>query len=87
MASSRDRLVEALRRVSVVLCPALAVARAGTRLGKGAGYYDRALGHVGPNALTLAVIYDTEFVDILPSEPHDRPVQAIATPGGGVQAL
>jgi 5-formyltetrahydrofolate cyclo-ligase len=78
---------DALRRVSVVLCPALAVARDGTRLGKGAGYYDRALEHVGPNALTLAVIYDTEFVEHLPREPHDRPVQAIATPGGGVREL
>lgn len=79
--------VDALARVSAVICPALAVDPAGTRLGKGAGYYDRALAHAGPNTTTLAVIYDTEFVGHVPAEPHDRPMQGIVTPRAGVRWL
>ncbi|CAM4129827.1 5-formyltetrahydrofolate cyclo-ligase [Nocardiopsis rhodophaea] len=75
---------DAVRRAAVVVCPALAVDHAGRRLGRGAGCYDRALARVGPNTLTLAVIYDTEFVESVPSEAHDRPVQAVVTPQRGV---
>ncbi|MFC4563616.1 5-formyltetrahydrofolate cyclo-ligase [Nocardiopsis mangrovi] len=75
---------DAVRRAAAVVCPALAVDRAGTRLGRGAGCYDRALARVGPNTLVLAVIYDTELLDTVPAEPHDRPVNGVVTPGRGV---
>lgn len=78
---------DAVARASVVLAPALAVDRAGLRLGRGAGCYDRALSLVGPNTLTLGVIYDTEFVDAVPAEPHDRPVDGVLTPQGGLRRL
>src|ERR1051326_6080019 len=42
------RGVDAVRRADVVLAPALAVDRAGNRLGRGGGSYDRALARVGP---------------------------------------
>ncbi|MBV2361990.1 5-formyltetrahydrofolate cyclo-ligase [Streptomonospora nanhaiensis] len=75
---------DALRRAAAVLCPALAVDGAGRRLGRGAGCYDRALAHVGPHTLTLAVIYDTELVAEVPAEPHDRAVDGVVTPGRGL---
>ncbi|MDA8369044.1 MAG: 5-formyltetrahydrofolate cyclo-ligase [Nocardiopsaceae bacterium] len=75
---------DAVRRAAAVICPALAVDRAGRRLGRGAGCYDRALARIGPNTLTLAVIYDTEVVDEVPAEPHDRPVHGVVTPRCGV---
>ncbi|WP_460857608.1 5-formyltetrahydrofolate cyclo-ligase [Nocardiopsis coralliicola] len=78
---------EAIARTAAVLCPALAADPSGRRLGKGAGCYDRALARVGPDTRTIAVIYDTEFLDTVPAEPHDRPVQGIATPRGGVRML
>lgn len=78
---------DALARVSAVVTPAMAVDHSGIRLGKGAGFYDRALARTSPNALTVAVIYDTELVDRLPTEPHDHPVRAVATPNGGVRWL
>nr|WP_106582496.1 5-formyltetrahydrofolate cyclo-ligase [Murinocardiopsis flavida] len=74
---------DAVRRAAGVVCPALAVDRRGIRLGRGAGCYDRALAHTGPQTLTLAVIYDTELVDDVPAEPHDRRVGGVITPGGG----
>ncbi len=69
-----------LTSADVVLAPGLAVDRRGTRLGRGAGYYDRAL--AGLRGVPVAVLlYDTELVEAdLPVEPHDRPVTAAVTP-------
>jgi 5-formyltetrahydrofolate cyclo-ligase len=77
----------AVGTADVVVVPALAVARNGARLGRGGGYYDRALQHARPDAVVVALVFDEEFVDALPTEPHDRPVTAIVTPSGGWQTL
>lgn len=70
----------------LVLVPALAVARDGTRLGRGGGYFDRWLAAVGPHdRLVVAVVYDDEVVDVLPREPHDVTVSAALTPSGVVR--
>lgn len=69
---------------SLLLVPALAVDRRGMRLGQGGGSYDRALGRRRADAVTIAVVYDDELVDVVPSEPHDLPVDAALTPGTGV---
>ncbi|MBB4929680.1 5-formyltetrahydrofolate cyclo-ligase [Lipingzhangella halophila] len=76
--------VDAVRRCAAVVCPALAVDQRGLRLGKGAGCYDRTLSRIGPNTRTIAVIYDTELVDAVPAEAHDRPVHGVVTPQRGV---
>ena len=73
----------ALAEVALVLVPGLAVDRAGTRLGRGAGYYDRSLPQVGPGVPTVVVLNDEELVDALPVEPHDRPVTGALLPGSG----
>jgi 5-formyltetrahydrofolate cyclo-ligase len=77
----------AVGTADVVVVPALAVAGNGIRLGRGGGYYDRALRHARPDAVLVALLFDDEFVDELPTEPHDRPVTAVVTPSGGWQAL
>ncbi|WP_030169139.1 5-formyltetrahydrofolate cyclo-ligase [Spirillospora albida] len=74
---------EAVASADVVLVPALAVDRAGMRLGRGGGSYDRALARVGPAILTVALVYDADLVDVLPGEAHDRPVRAVVTPAEG----
>ncbi|MCZ2817725.1 5-formyltetrahydrofolate cyclo-ligase [Modestobacter sp. VKM Ac-2984] len=73
----------ALAAADVVVVPALAVAADGTRLGRGGGYYDRALAHARPGATLVAVVFDEEFVDQLPAGPHDRRVTAVVTPSAG----
>lgn len=71
---------------TVLLLPALAVDRQGTRLGHGAGYYDRALARLpawpqGP--LRVAVVHPAEVLDEpLPREPHDAAVDAVLTADG-----
>jgi 5-formyltetrahydrofolate cyclo-ligase len=70
---------DAVATAELVLCPALAVDRAGTRLGRGGGSYDRAMARTAAPA--IAVVYDTEIVGgPLPADPHDRRVGAALTP-------
>jgi 5-formyltetrahydrofolate cyclo-ligase len=77
----------ALGTADVVVVPALAVSRNGVRLGRGGGYYDRALSHARPDAVVVALVFDDELLDEVPAEPHDRRVDAVLTPSGGWQAL
>src|SRR3954453_2443045 len=77
----------AIGAADVVVVPALAVARRGVRLGRGGGYYDRALVHARPDAVLVTLVFDDERVAELPREVHDRPVTAVVTPSGGWQEL
>ncbi|MGY1606555.1 MULTISPECIES: 5-formyltetrahydrofolate cyclo-ligase [unclassified Geodermatophilus] len=77
----------AVGTAEVVVVPALAVDRGGVRLGRGGGWYDRALVHVRPSAVVVALVFDDELVDRLPALGHDRPVSAVVTPSGGWQDL
>jgi 5-formyltetrahydrofolate cyclo-ligase len=77
----------AIGAADVVVVPALAVDRSGIRLGRGGGYYDRALVHARADALLVTVVFDDERVAELPREVHDRPVTAVVTPSGGWEDL
>ncbi|HEX4428198.1 MAG TPA: 5-formyltetrahydrofolate cyclo-ligase [Frankiaceae bacterium] len=66
-----------LARADVVLVPALAADRAGHRLGRGGGSYDRALTRARPGALVVAVVHPEELLDSVPVEAHDIRVGAI----------
>lgn len=71
----------ALQGASLIIAPTLMVDRSGTRLGRGGGWYDRALGRRSPHALTVAVCWPWEVAeDPLPREAHDIPVDAVLTP-------
>ncbi|WP_298462180.1 5-formyltetrahydrofolate cyclo-ligase [uncultured Cellulomonas sp.] len=76
----------ALAEADVVVAPALAVDTGGARLGQGGGWYDRALEHAAADVPVVAVVYAEEVYDAverpLPREPHDRLVDAVATPDG-----
>jgi 5-formyltetrahydrofolate cyclo-ligase len=77
----------ALGEAGLVLVPALAVDHGGTRLGRGAGYYDRSLPHAAPDAVLLAPIRDDELIDHLPTESHDIRMTAVLTPRRGFVKL
>jgi 5-formyltetrahydrofolate cyclo-ligase len=74
----------ALRIADLVLVPALAVDRRGTRLGQGAGHYDQSLPLAAPGTPLVAVVRDQEIVEELPSEPHDVRMNAAVTPNRGL---
>lgn len=71
----------------LVIVPALAADRRGNRLGRGRGYYDRALTGVGPLIPTIVLLYDGELFDHVPSGPLDHPVQMAAQPDAGLTRL
>jgi 5-formyltetrahydrofolate cyclo-ligase len=69
----------------VLLAPALGVDLAGHRIGKAGGYYDRLLAGLGRHSpahrpLVVAVVHDDDVVDHVPTEPHDRGIDAVLTP-------
>ncbi len=77
----------AVSRADLVIVPALAVDRRGTRLGRGGGSYDRALARVGPQVPTIALLYDGELLDEVPAAPHDQRVRLVARPEEGITRL
>ena len=76
----------AITGADLIIVPAVAVSRTGTRLGRGGGSYDRALARA-PSAFVIALLHDGELLDEIPAEPHDRPVNAVITPADGLVVL
>ncbi|WP_245822698.1 5-formyltetrahydrofolate cyclo-ligase [Brachybacterium avium] len=79
----------ALEEASLVLVPAVAVDRSRTRIGHGAGYYDRALRTLPEGARIVAVINPDELLakDSLPCEGHDVPIPTVLTADGLVSLV
>lgn len=76
---------EALREAVMIIVPALAVDAAGIRLGRGGGWYDRALSWRATGARVIAVCWPWETAyDVLPAQAHDVPVDGVITPEGYV---
>ncbi len=81
------RGVGAIASADLVIVPALAVDRAGNRLGRGGGSYDRALTRVGDAVPTVALLYDGELIEEVPVGEHDQPVRYAAQPAPGITRL
>lgn len=78
--------VDAIATADAVLAPGLAADPRGMRLGRGGASYDRSLGRMAPEAFSCVVLHDGELLEgAVPTEPHDRPVQAAALPSGLVR--
>lgn len=69
--------------VDLILVPAVACDRQGFRLGYGGGFYDRLLS--APqwvNKPTVGIVFEFAYLEHLPRDPWDCPVQAICTETG-----
>jgi 5-formyltetrahydrofolate cyclo-ligase len=67
----------------LILVPGLAFDRAGRRLGRGGGFYDRFLARwAGTPCRIVGVCFACQVVSTIPWEPHDATVQAIVTEDG-----
>ncbi|WP_052844010.1 5-formyltetrahydrofolate cyclo-ligase [Corynebacterium uterequi] len=84
---------EVLAGCHVLFVPAYAVTSFGVRLGKGGGYYDRALASLGnldesvpgtDRPLIAVVLFDGETNAQVAVEAHDLGVDVALTPGGVV---
>jgi 5-formyltetrahydrofolate cyclo-ligase len=75
-------MVDYLSDPGLMLIPGVAFDANKTRLGYGGGYYDKFLHsmHVsGASIYKLAPVFDFQIVEVLPSEPHDFPMDKIVT--------
>ena len=67
-----------LMQLDLRLVPGLGFDALGRRLGRGKGYYDQLLSHTP--AGNCGIAFDWQVVDELPTEPHDAPMNFLATP-------
>jgi 5-formyltetrahydrofolate cyclo-ligase len=72
----------AINDVDLIIVPAAAVDESGMRMGWGRGYFDKTLGSMDRRPPVYAVIFDSELVDVVPSERHDQRVDGVVTPSG-----
>lgn len=70
----------AINDVDLIIVPAASVDESGMRMGWGRGYFDKTLGSMENCPPVYAVIFDSEFVDEVPREVHDQPVNGVVTP-------
>ena len=66
-----------LSEAELIVIPAMAAGRDGTRLGRGKGYYDRALTSV--TGLRVVVVHDEELRTSVPCGPHDEKVSVVVS--------
>ncbi len=90
---AREPVADAATRLApgdadMILVPGLAFDRAGRRLGRGGGYYDRLLADPALRARRVGVCFACQFVDAVPVEGHDARVDCVVTERGifGCQA-
>jgi 5-formyltetrahydrofolate cyclo-ligase len=67
------------RQDLVVFVPGVAFDAAGNRLGRGKGWYDRILARLDDKATLVALSYDFQVVEKVPTEARDRKVHYIVT--------
>jgi 5-formyltetrahydrofolate cyclo-ligase len=79
---------------NLILVPLVGFDRLGNRLGQGQGWFDRYLGarrHAarqgGPRVFACGLGFAGQQVDALPLEPHDEPLDWVATEQGQIPAF
>ncbi|MCH1884337.1 5-formyltetrahydrofolate cyclo-ligase [Agrococcus sp. ARC_14] len=72
----------ALDEVDLMLIPATAIGRDGSRLGGGRGFFDKTIAAMAECPPVYAVIHDEELLDSVPHAGYDQPVDGVVTPSG-----
>lgn len=80
---------------TLLLVPLLAFDRTGNRLGQGQGYFDRyldmrrrrAASGDGPRVFAVGLAFASQGIDQIPTEPHDHPLDWIATEQAQIAAF
>ena len=66
-----------IAEIEAFFCPGLAFDARGGRLGRGKGYYDRALARARPDAFTIGVCFPWQLVAAIEHETHDIRMDAV----------
>ncbi|KXK27049.1 MAG: putative 5-formyltetrahydrofolate cyclo-ligase [candidate division WS6 bacterium OLB20] len=67
-----------LERLDLIILPGVAFSRAGYRVGRGGGWYDRFLDAINPRSTRIGLCFSEQIEDFAP-DSHDQPVDVIMT--------
>ncbi len=79
-----EALVPGAGEPLIVFVPGLLFYRQGNRLGRGGGWYDRALSELGNWGLFVGLAYAFQLVEALPAERWDQRVHVVITEKGRI---
>jgi 5-formyltetrahydrofolate cyclo-ligase len=66
-------------QLDLVMVPGTAFDAKGGRMGQGKGYYDRLLAGVRKDVPLVALAYECQVFDAIPTDAHDVPMHAVLT--------
>ena len=72
------RLID-VAEVDLIMVPGVAFDRRGARMGHGFGYYDKMLEHARPDTPLVALAFECQLFDEIPTQPHDVFMDKIIT--------
>lgn len=68
-----------VEELDLVMVPGVAFDRTGARMGHGKGYYDKLLQHARPDAPLVALAFECQLFDSIPTQSHDIFMDKIIT--------
>lgn len=77
-----DEILTDIYKIDIAIIPALMADKNGYRLGYGAGFYDRFIPGLRKDCLKITAVPEELFIDSLPFDHWDIPVNKIITPEG-----
>lgn len=72
-------------KIDLIIVPGAVFDKEGNRIGYGGGYYDRYLEAIKDKKNKIALVYDFQIVDYIPSEVHDIKVDYIISNKGFIK--
>ena len=66
-----------IKEIDLIIVPGVGFDEKGNRLGHGKGYYDKLLEKFKEK--TIALAFDFQVIDMIPTEPHDKKINIIIT--------
>lgn len=76
---AKEENLRGIEDVGVAVLPGAAFDSNGSRLGYGKGYYDRLLSESGARPVLVALAYEEQILENIPSEAHDVKMDLILT--------
>lgn len=67
------------REVDLIMVPGVCFDFHGARIGHGKGYYDKLLARTRPDALRIAVAFECQMFEHIPTDAHDALMDTIVT--------
>jgi 5-formyltetrahydrofolate cyclo-ligase len=72
----------AIEELDLIMVPGVAFDRRGARTGHGKGYYDKLLEHARPDTPLVALAFECQVFDEIPTEEHDVFMDLVLTEQG-----